>query len=356
MSRVQMEDTDYMRRCFQLAANGMGTVAPNPMVGAVIVCDGEVIGEGYHRKYGEAHAEVNAIANVTDEAKLCRSTMYVNLEPCSHYGKTPPCSDLIISKNIPRVVIANVDPNPKVAGRGIQKMQKAGIEVITGVLEEEGTWLNRRFFTFQTQHRPYVMLKWAQSADSFLDRPRENNNEVPPVQISSEFTKLLVHKARTEEAAIMVGTNTAIKDNPKLTARRWVGNNPVRVVVDRQLRIPAHYHLLDRTIPTIVYTEQNSSHKSNLHYIHINFAENPIGQIMDDLYKRNILSIIVEGGQLLLDAFIKAGVWDEARIETAPLWLGDGVKAPQLDGSVITTEKQDEIQILTIIPNNKQNR
>ena len=345
------EEADYMRRCFQLAANGLGAVAPNPMVGAVIVCDGMVIGEGYHRKYGEAHAEVNAIASVEDKTLLYRSTMYVNLEPCSHYGKTPPCSDLIIHMGIPRVVIANIDPNPKVAGRGVQKMRKAGIEVITGFLEEEGAWLNRRFFTFQTMHRPYVQLKWAQSADGFLDRPRENNCEIPPVQISSEFTKMLVHKARTEEAAIMVGTNTAIKDNPKLTARRWDGGNPVRVVVDRQLRIPSSHNLFDQSILTLVYTEQKSSHKTNLSYIHINFAENPIGQIMDDLYKRNILSIIVEGGQLLLEAFIKAGTWDEARIETAPLWLGDGVKAPKLDGCVINTESYDNIQILTIKPN-----
>lgn len=351
MNREQIEEACYMRRCFQLAANGLGAVAPNPMVGAVIVCEGKIIGEGYHRIYGEAHAEVNAIASVENKELLHRSTMYVNLEPCSHFGKTPPCSDLIIKMGIPRVVIANIDPNPKVAGRGVQKMRKAGIDVSTGFLEEEGTWFNRRFFTFQTKHRPYVQLKWAQSADGFLDRPRENNCDVPPVQISSEFTKMLVHKARTEESAIMVGTNTAIKDNPKLTARRWEGNNPVRVVVDRQLRIPAHYNLFDQTIPTLVYTEQKSSHKPNLSFIHINFAENPIRQIMDDLYKRNILSIIVEGGQLLLNAFITAGIWDEARIETAPLWLGDGVKAPQLDGSVVNTEIYDNIQILTINPN-----
>ncbi|MDP4203622.1 MAG: bifunctional diaminohydroxyphosphoribosylaminopyrimidine deaminase/5-amino-6-(5-phosphoribosylamino)uracil reductase RibD [Bacteroidota bacterium] len=350
MNREQIEAC-YMRRCFQLAANGLGAVAPNPMVGAVIVCEGKIIGEGYHRIYGEAHAEVNAIASVDNKELLHHSTMYVNLEPCSHFGKTPPCSDLIIEMGIPRVVIANIDPNPKVAGRGVQKMRKAGIDVTTGFLEEEGIWLNRRFFTFQTKHRPYVQLKWAQSADGFLDRPRENNCDVPPVQISSKFTKMLVHKARTEESAIMVGTNTAIKDNPKLTARRWEGNNPVRVVVDRQLRIPAHYNLFDQTIPTLVYTEQKSSHKPNLSFIHINFAENPIQQIMDDLYKRNILSIIVEGGQLLLNAFITAGIWDEAKIETAPLWLGDGVKAPQLDGSVVNTEIYDKIQILTINPN-----
>lgn len=342
---------EYMRRCLQLAANGLGMVAPNPMVGAVIVCDSRIIGEGYHRRYGEAHAEVNAIANVTDKSLLCKSTMYVNLEPCSHYGKTPPCSDLIIAHRIPKVVIANIDPNPKVAGRGIKKMREAGIEVITGILEEEGEWLNRRFFTFQRNHRPYVQLKWAQSADGFLDRHRGENCEIPPVQISSEFTKLLVHKARTEEAAIMVGTNTAIKDNPKLTARRWIGKHPVRVVVDRQLRIPQQYHLFDQSIQTLVYTEQKPARKTNLTYIRINFAENLVEQIMDDLYKRNILSIIVEGGQILLKTFINAGIWDEARIETAPLWLGDGVPAPRLDGKVTETQLYGDIQILTIIPN-----
>ena len=251
-----MSDDDYMRRCIQLAENGLGAVAPNPMVGAVIVHEGRIIGEGYHRRFGEAHAEVNAIARVARPELLQQSTLYVNLEPCSHYGHTPPCSKLIISKHIPRVVIANVDPNPKVAGRGIRMMREAGIEVITGVLEKEGEWLNRRFFTFQRLHRPYIQLKWAQSADGFLDRLREENNAIPPVQISSELTKLLVHKARTEESAIMVGTNTAIKDNPKLTVRRWSGQNPVRVVVDRLLRIPSHYHVFDQSIPTLVYTEQ----------------------------------------------------------------------------------------------------
>jgi diaminohydroxyphosphoribosylaminopyrimidine deaminase / 5-amino-6-(5-phosphoribosylamino)uracil reductase len=347
-SPEEREISDYMHRCLQLAANGLGAVAPNPMVGAVIVCDGKIIGEGYHRQYGEAHAEVNAIASVTDEQLLRRSTMYVNLEPCSHYGKTPPCCDLIIEKKIRKVVIANIDPNPKVAGRGIRKMQKAGIEVITGVLEEEGEQLNRRFFTFQREHRPYIQLKWAQSADGFIDKLREENCEVPPVQISSEFTKMLVHKARTEESAIMVGTNTAIKDNPKLTARRWQGNNPIRIVVDRQLRIPTHYHLFDQTTPTLVYTEQKSLQKTNLSYICINFADNPIGQIMDDLYKRNILSVIVEGGQLLLNTFISAGIWDEARIETVPIWLGNGVKAPLLNGSVIDMQSYGNSRILTL--------
>jgi diaminohydroxyphosphoribosylaminopyrimidine deaminase/5-amino-6-(5-phosphoribosylamino)uracil reductase len=349
-----MTEADYMRRCFQLAENGMGSVAPNPMVGAVIVCDGEIIGEGYHRRYGGPHAEVNGIASVQRPELLPRSTMYVNLEPCSHYGHTPPCSRLIIDKKIPRVVIANVDPNPLVSGRGMKMMREAGVEVSSGLLNEEGEWLNRRFFTFQREKRPYVYLKWAQSADGFLDKQREDNNDEPPVQISTEFTKTLVHKARTEESAIMVGTNTAIKDNPKLTARRWMGDNPVRVVIDRKLRIPSGYNLLDGTIPTLVYTEQNAADSENLTYIRINFAENLVRQILDDLFDRNILSLIVEGGQQLLNAFIRAGAWDEARVEIAPLWIGKGVKAPEIEGDVIGREAFDEINILTIRPYSKK--
>jgi len=313
-----------------------------------VVCDGKMIGEGYHCSFGNSHAEANAIQSVTQPELLSHSTLYVNLEPCAHHGKTPPCAKLIIEKKIPRVVIANVDPNPKVAGRGIKMLQDADIEVVLGVLAEEGEWLNRRFFTFQRKRRPYIFLKWAQSADGFLDRLRADNNAVEPVQLSSDYTKLLVHKSRTEESAIMVGTNTAIKDNPKLTAHRWIGKNPVRVAVDRRLRIPPHYHLFDGSAPTLIYTEQIAENKPDVTYININFAEKIIEQIMDDLYRRNILSVIVEGGHLLFDSFIKAGMWDEARIETAPVWLGEGIVAPRLTGEIIATELYGQNQIVTI--------
>jgi diaminohydroxyphosphoribosylaminopyrimidine deaminase/5-amino-6-(5-phosphoribosylamino)uracil reductase len=345
-----MNDILYIQRCLQLAKNGMGCVAPNPMVGSVIVCDEQIIGEGYHRCFGGPHAEVNAIESVTQPELLSHSTLYVNLEPCSHYGHTPPCAALIIEKKIPRVVIANIDSNPKVAGSGIKMLRDAGIEVITGVLAKEGEWLNRRFFVYQRHHRPFVLLKWAQSADGYLDRLRETDCATPPVQLSTEFTKMLVHKTRTEESAIMVGTTTAVKDNPKLTAHRWVGKNPLRVVVDRQLRIPSDYHLLDQSVPTIVYTGQVKENQHNLTYVTISFAENVITQIMNDLFRRNILSIMIEGGEQLLRSFIQAGIWDEARVEIAPLWLGEGVKSPSLHGKIISKKVIDNLQIITLAP------
>lgn len=345
-----MNDTLYMQRCLQLARNGMGHVAPNPMVGSVIVCDEQIIGEGFHRRYGGPHAEVNAIESVRQPELLSRSTLYVNLEPCSHYGHTPPCAALIIEKKIPRVVIANVDPNPKVAGRGIKMLREAGVEVITGVLAEEGEWLNRRFFVYQRYRRPFVLLKWAQSADGYLDQLRANNCAIPPVQLSTDFTKLLVHKTRTEESAIMVGTTTAVKDNPKLTAHHWIGKNPLRVVVDRQLRIPSDYHLLDHSVPTVVYTEQARENERNLTYVTLSFADNVIVQIMNDLFRRHVLSVIVEGGEQFLHSFLRAGIWDEARVEIAPVWLGEGVKAPSLHGQIIGKEIVDELQIITLAP------
>ncbi|MGC9151174.1 MAG: bifunctional diaminohydroxyphosphoribosylaminopyrimidine deaminase/5-amino-6-(5-phosphoribosylamino)uracil reductase RibD [Microbacter sp.] len=345
-----MNDEHYMQRCLQLAKNGMGRVAPNPMVGSVIVYQDQIIGEGYHRRYGFAHAEVNAIESVRRPELLSQSTLYVNLEPCSHYGHTPPCAALIIEKKIPRVVISNIDPNPKVAGRGIKMMREAGIEVITGVLEQEGEWLNRRFFVYQRYRRPYVMLKWAQSADGYIDQLRAANCQTPPVQLSSDFTKLLVHKNRTEENAIMVGTTTAVKDNPKLTAHHWVGKHPLRIVVDRKLRIPSDYHLFDHSVPTIVYTEQTKENEHHLTFVTISFAENVIHQIMSDLFKRHVLSVVIEGGEQFLNSFIRSGIWDEARVEIAPIWLGKGVKAPMLPGDVMSKEIIDGMQILTLIP------
>ena len=240
---VEVENK-YMARCISLARNGIGNVAPNPMVGAVIVHQGKIIGEGYHRKYGEAHAEVNAIASVRDESLLKEATIYVSLEPCSHYGKTPPCAELIIKKQIPRVVIGCLDPFPEVSGRGVRMLCEAGVEVVTGVMEEEARELNRVFMTFQEKRRPYIYLKWAQSADGFMDRLRTNNS-LPAVVLSSSETLRRVHHLRANVAAIMVGTQTALLDNPSLTVRHWAGKSPVRVVLDRTLRIPPHYHLLD---------------------------------------------------------------------------------------------------------------
>lgn len=320
-------DNKYMARCISLARCGAGNVAPNPMVGAVVVHRGKVIGEGYHRKYGEAHAEVNAIASVKDESLLKESTIYVSLEPCSHYGKTPPCAELIIKKQIPRVVVGCLDPFPEVSGRGVRMLREAGVEVVTGVMEKEAWELNREFMTFQQLKRPFVYLKWAQSADGFIDSLRADAN-VPAVVFSSAETRRRVHRLRANVAAIMVGTQTALLDNPSLTVRHWEGKSPVRVVLDRTLRIPAHYHLLDGTVKTLVFTATDAVSRENVEYIKIDFARSVLPQVMDELYARKLNSLMVEGGAMLLDAFIREGLWDEMLVETAPVRLGSGIKAP----------------------------
>ena len=275
-----MEEEKYMRRCIELAKNGLCNAAPNPMVGAVIVCDGRIIGEGYHIRCGEAHAEVNAIRSVKDESLLKRSTIYVSLEPCSHYGKTPPCADLIIEKQIPRIVIGCQDPFSQVAGRGIQKLKDAGREVIVGVLESECRQLIRRFITFNTLHRPYITLKWAESADHFIDLERTDGQ---PVVLSSPLTSMLVHKRRAESVAIMVGRRTALLDNPSLTVRNWYGRNPIRVVLDRTLSLPNDLQLFDGNVPTLVFTANKHPEAKNITYITIDFNHNLFTQIMEEL-------------------------------------------------------------------------
>lgn len=326
---VEVEDK-YMARCISLARGGAGNVAPNPMVGAVIVHQGRIIGEGFHRKYGEAHAEVNAIASVGDEALLKESTIYVSLEPCSHYGKTPPCASLIIEKQIPRVVIGCPDPFPEVAGRGVKMLREAGIEVVTGVMEKEARELNRVFMTFQEKKRPYVYLKWAQSADGFLDLLRTDAS-LPAVALSSAETLRRVHYLRAHVSAIMVGTRTALLDNPSLTVRHWAGNSPVRVVLDRSLRIPSDYHLLDGCVKTLVFTAKEAANQENVEYVTIDFSQPVLPQVLHELYMRRLDSLMVEGGAVLLNAFLEEDVWDEARIETAPLSLRTGVKAPDIN-------------------------
>lgn len=326
---VEVEDK-YMARCISLARGGAGNVAPNPMVGAVIVHQGRIIGEGFHRKYGEAHAEVNAIASVGDEALLKESTIYVSLEPCSHYGKTPPCASLIIEKQIPRVVIGCPDPFPEVAGRGVKMLREAGIEVVTGVMEKEARELNRVFMTFQEKKRPYVYLKWAQSADGFLDLLRTDAS-LPAVALSSAETLRRVHYLRAHVSAIMVGTRTALLDNPSLTVRHWAGNSPVRVVLDRSLRIPSDYHLLDGCVKTLVFTAKEAANRENVEYVTIDFSQPVLPRVLHELYMRRLDSLMVEGGAVLLNAFLEEDVWDEARIETAPLSLRTGVKAPDIN-------------------------
>jgi diaminohydroxyphosphoribosylaminopyrimidine deaminase/5-amino-6-(5-phosphoribosylamino)uracil reductase len=331
----------YMSRCLELAKNGRGSVAPNPMVGAVIVQDNLIIGEGYHRCYGESHAEVNAIASVHNEVLLRDATMYVSLEPCSHYGKTPPCAELIIRKGIPRVVVACLDPFPEIAGRGIRMLRDAGVEVVTGVMEREAIALNCFFMTRHKKRRPYVILKWAQSEDGFLDRKREDPAEAP-VLLSTSVTRLMVHKLRSEVQAIMVGTNTAVLDNPSLTVRYWVGNSPLRVTIDNNMRIPPDARLFDGSHPTLVYRKRkkdsvnndkkdcDSAHLSlggNRTYVTIDDSAGFTEKILTDLYERNISSMLVEGGAQLHRTFLEKDIWDELVIETAPVRLGEGVPA-----------------------------
>ena len=325
---VEVENK-YMARCISLARNGTGNVAPNPMVGAVIVHQGKIIGEGYHRKYGEAHAEVNAIASVRDESLLKEATIYVSLEPCSHYGKTPPCAELIIKKLIPRVVIGCLDPFPEVSGRGVRMLREAGVEVVTGVMEEEARELNRVFMTFQEKRRPYIYLKWAQSADGFMDRLRTDNS-LPAVVLSSSETLRRVHHLRANVAAIMVGTQTALLDNSSLTVRHWAGKSPVRVVLDQTLRIPPHYHLLDGAVKTLVFTAVEAVSRENVEYVTIDFDRPVLPQVMHELYVRKLDSLMVEGGATLLGHFLEDGLWDQMLVETAPVNLESGVKAPDL--------------------------
>ena len=332
-----MEEEKYMRRCIELAKNGLCNVAPNPMVGAVIVCDGRIIGEGYHVRCGEAHAEVNAIRSVKDESLLKRSTIYVSLEPCSHYGKTPPCADLIIEKQIPRIVIGCRDPFSKVAGRGIQKLQNAGREVIVGVLEEECLHLIRRFITFNTLRRPFITLKWAESADRFIDIERIDGN---PVLLSSPLTSMLVHKKRAENTAIMVGRRTALLDNPSLTVRNWYGRNPIRIVLDRNLSLPNDLQIFNGEVPTLVFTEKEHPEEKSVSYITIDFGHNPLKLIMEELSQRNIQSLLVEGGSQLLQSFIDNELWDEAYIEKCPKRLYSGVKAPEISNNFSYSTKE----------------
>ena len=330
-----------MRRCLQLAAKGEGHTTPNPMVGAVIVYNDTIIGEGYHKKHKEAHAEVNAIRSVKDCSLLSKSTLYVSLEPCSHYGITSPCAEFIISCNIPRVVVAVQDPNPVVAGRGIRMMREAGIDVSVGILEQEARELNRSFFVNQEQHRPYIILKWAQSKDGFMDRARQTS-EIPPEKLSNSITHCLVHRMRTITKGIMIGTNTALLDNPQLTSRKWDGENPTRIVFDKELKIPHSNALFNNEADTIVLTEKTEGFplvQENVKYISTKFDPDANQQIMSELYKNGIYSLLVEGGAGLLSSLIQEHLWDEAWIEIADKELGSGVKSPVIEGEMCQVKK-----------------
>ena len=321
------EHVKYMQRCLDLAAMGLGTTWPNPLVGSVIVYEGKIIGQGFHYRSGEPHAEVLAIRSVKEKHLLKKSTLYVNLEPCSHYGKTPPCADLIVETGIPRVVTGTIDTSEKVHGRGIKRMKDGGVEVTTGVLEKESRFINRRFFTYHEKKRPYIILKWAESADGFLDEERLPGQQGPN-WISGPLGRQLVHKWRTEEQAILVGRKTALIDDPALTAREWYGRNPLRLVIDRELGLPPGLQLFDDEAPTIIFNSLREEKHTHPEPVKIDYSKPVIPQILDELYQRQIQSLIVEGGAYTLQQFIETGLWDEARVFKGEKYFYAGIRAP----------------------------
>lgn len=328
-----------------MAQNGLGTTYPNPMVGSVIVYDDNIIGEGWHRKSGESHAEVNAIHSVKDQSLLSKATIYVSLEPCSHYGKTPPCCDLIILHKIPNVVIGTIDPHSKVSGSGIQRLRESGANVTVGVLEKECVELNKRFFTFHKKQRPYIILKWAESLDGFIAPVSKDKKE--PVWISNTFSRQLVHQWRSEEQAILVGTTTVLDDNPKLDVRDWAGANPVRVVLDRTGKISTDYHVKDEKTKTIIITEQeNLTSTENSIYENAIFDTKLTKNITHILFKYGIQSVIIEGGKQTLQSFIDDTLWDEARVFIGKVSLKNGIEAPSIPGDFeIKTIKEDQLKL-----------
>jgi len=330
-----IQDELFMQRCLQLAQQGAGHVAPNPMVGAVLVHQGRIIGEGYHRRYGQAHAEVECVRQVAeaDRPLIPAATMYVSLEPCAHHGKTPPCADLIVAQKIPRVVIGCRDTFSEVSGKGIEKLQRAGVEVRVGMLERACRELNRRFFTLHEKQRPYIILKWAQCPAGFMATLTGE-----PVRLSNPYSDRLVHRWRSEEMAILVGTRTALADNPRLTNRLWTGSSPLRLVIDRELSTPRHYHLWDGTVPTWFFTEKEAGSNGAVETIQMDFRQPLLPRLMQCLYERNISSVLVEGGAYVLQRFIEAGLWDEARVINGTSMLPEGQKAPVLPRALLIDE------------------
>jgi diaminohydroxyphosphoribosylaminopyrimidine deaminase/5-amino-6-(5-phosphoribosylamino)uracil reductase len=340
----------YMQRCIEIAGLGIGTVSPNPMVGAVVVFDDKIIGEGYHRKYGEAHAEVNAIEQVINKhpnsSKLLKqSTIYVSLEPCAHYGKTPPCADLIIKHQIPKVIIGCRDPFNQVDGKGIEKLKDAGTEVVVGILEKECKWLNRRFFTRVQKHRPYIILKWAQTPDGFF--APDNNSQYWITGIES---RKLVHQWRSEEDAILVGKNTVATDNPQLNVRYAQGRPPKRVVIDRKLELNQNLNIFDHSVETLIFNELKTDIEGKNKYIALEDFDRYVPQyILFQLYLQDIQSVIIEGGAHTLNSFIEAGLWDEARIFTGEKELKKGIKAPAVIGKVTGEYSSGKDKILMLV-------
>ncbi|MCS5490909.1 bifunctional diaminohydroxyphosphoribosylaminopyrimidine deaminase/5-amino-6-(5-phosphoribosylamino)uracil reductase RibD [Algoriphagus limi] len=312
----------YMRRALELAELGKGSVSPNPMVGCVIVADGKIIGEGYHQQYGGPHAEVHAVNAVQHPSLFSKATIYVTLEPCAHFGKTPPCANMLVQKGVKKVIIAALDSNPLVGGKGVEILRQAGIEVETGLLEKEAHWQNRRFFTLIEKSRPYVILKWAQTADGFVAR-----KDFSSKWISNALSRQQVHRWRAEEDAILVGRNTAHFDNPALNVRDWVGKNPTRIVIDRQLALDSNLKLFDGSQPTICYNSIKSESHENLEYVKLSPEMDP-KEILADLHQRKIQSVLIEGGTFVLKKFLEAELWDEARVFTSQVRFEEGIAAP----------------------------
>jgi diaminohydroxyphosphoribosylaminopyrimidine deaminase/5-amino-6-(5-phosphoribosylamino)uracil reductase len=326
-------DELYIQRTFDLADLGRGKVSPNPLVGCVIVKDGKIIGEGYHCKYGEAHAEVNAINSVANKNDLKDAVLYVNLEPCAHHGQTPPCADLIVQYPFRKVVICNTDPNPLVEGKGIEKIKTAGIEVVTGVLEFSGLQFNRRFFTFITRKRPYIILKWAETSDGFIAKEDFNSK-----WISNEYSRKIAHKWRAEEDAVMIGKNTASYDNPKLNVRDWSGEDPIRIVLDKNLQLPETLDIFDSSKKTLCYNFIRQKKTDQLEYVKIDPAKKVVESVLEDLYQRKVQSLIVEGGTQLFQSFIDMKVWDEVRAFKCEKEFKTGIKRPEFYGALINID------------------
>jgi len=348
------EEYGYMRRCFELASRGLGHVAPNPMVGCVIVKNGEIIAEGYHKKFGDHHAEIDALLkldkpNAKDMHDL---VMYVSLEPCNHHGKTPPCTEAIIKSGIPKVVVSNLDPNPLVSGSGIERLKSSGLVVNHGILKEEGAFLNRRFFMFHQKKRPYIILKWASSADGFM-APTANvrSKEKQPFWISSESSRKLVQQWRAEEQAIMVGKNTVIEDNPRLTSRFPGGNNPIRIIIDPELSLNSEFQVFHEQGSVLVLNNKVEVIRDNVAYLR--FKKNDLEDMLHVLYRSGIQSVIVEGGKFTLERFIETGLWDESRVFNAPHDLTSGLPAPSINGKPDFTEKIEE-DVLQVFYNKSQ--
>lgn len=330
-------DEKFMLRCIQIAKNGLGSTAPNPMVGAVIVYQDKIIGEGFTSTYGGAHAEVNAINSVADKAVLKSATLYVTLEPCSHVGKTPPCADLIIKMGIRRVIIGLLDPHEKVAGKGIKKLEQAGCSVEIGILKELCEKHHRRFLTFHRKKRPYIILKWAETADGFI-APENNYRDTKkePYWITTTESRQLVHKWRSEEHAILVGTNTVLADNPQLNLRDWGGLPPTRIILDQKLTIQGGFHVLDGSQPTVICTAQSDTkyYVKDITYLTLDFTSSVPQQVCDLLYREQLQSVIIEGGARTLASFIDCNLWDEARIFKSTNRFKQGLKAPKIEGSL----------------------